>query len=117
VERTKKDPNATRDLSGLIEMRAGAAKIARPCIAGTRIRVSILIDLYKQALALGVSPEDARAELIERYDQLSAAEIDAALAYWRKHTDEIEREILQDEAIYATLEAQKRSLMELLKPR
>jgi uncharacterized protein (DUF433 family) len=45
----------------------------KPCIRGTRIYISIILD----ALAEGISPE----EVISHYPSLSLADIHAALAY------------------------------------
>src|SRR5687768_16143733 len=94
----------------LIEMRAGAAKIAHPCIVNTRIRVSYLVDLYRQYCDTGLTDEEAFAELASNYEQLSIEELHAALDYWQAHPADIEREILEDEAAFAGFEMLQRSL-------
>ena len=94
----------------LIEMRAGAAKIAHPCIVNTRIRVSYLVDLYRQYCETGLSDEEAFSELAANYEQLSIQELHAALDYWQANPGEIEREILEDQAAFAGLEMLQRSL-------
>src|SRR5690349_19744720 len=94
----------------LIEMTAGAAKIPHPCIVNTRIRVSLLVDLYRQYIDDGMTDEAAFAEVSSNYDHLSSKEIAAAFDYWRDKPDEIEREIRQDHATCLALEMLQRSL-------
>jgi uncharacterized protein (DUF433 family) len=91
-------------------MRAGAAKIAHPCIVNTRIRVSYLVDLYRQYRDTGLSDEEAFAQLALNYEHLSTEALRAALDYWQANQDEIEREILEDDAAFAGFEMLQRSL-------
>ena len=91
-------------------MTAGAAKIPHPCILNTRIRVSLLVDLYRQYIDDGMTDEAAFAEVCSNYDHLSAKEITAAFDYWRDNPDDIEREIRQDHATSLSLEMLQRSL-------
>lgn len=51
----------------------------RPCIRGTRLRVSDVLDL----LASGAT----REEILEQYSFLEDADISAALAYAARHSD------------------------------
>jgi len=54
----------------------------KPCIKGTRIMVSIILD-YLQA-------GEARAEILRQYPTLKAEDIDAALGYaaWLAHEED-----------------------------
>lgn len=81
-----------------------------PRIVGTRIRVSILVGYYKDAVSNGKSHEEAVDYLVGSYPHLSRKEIVGALDYWQAHKKEIELEIRQDEVIGTALEMQQRSL-------
>ena len=61
-----------------------------PCIVRTRIPVWLLV----QARRLGTS----EAELLRAYPSLRAEDLANAWAYSRTHRDEIERQILDNEA-------------------
>ncbi len=61
-----------------------------PCIVRTRIPVWLL----EQARRLGTS----EAELLRSYPTLGAADLANAWAYVRSHREEIERQILENEA-------------------
>jgi uncharacterized protein (DUF433 family) len=61
-----------------------------PCIVRTRIPVWILV----QARNLGMS----EAELLQSYPTLRAEDLTNAWAYYRSHKDEIEHQILDNEA-------------------
>jgi uncharacterized protein (DUF433 family) len=91
-------------------MTAGAAKIAHPCIVNTRIRVSYLVDMYKQYVGDGMTDDEAFAEVWSNYDFLKREEVEAVFDYWHDNRDEIEREILQDQATSTALEMLQRSL-------
>jgi uncharacterized protein (DUF433 family) len=58
----------------------------KPRIAGTRIRVE---DVYVWRVQEGRSAEDIVAD----HPQLTAADIDAATAYYTAHRDEIDRDM------------------------
>jgi uncharacterized protein (DUF433 family) len=58
----------------------------RPCVAGTRIRVQ---DIYVWHELQGQSPE----EIVTDYQQLSLADVHAALAFYHDHRAEIEAEV------------------------
>lgn len=61
-----------------------------PCIVRTRIPVWVLV----QARQLGTSEED----LLRAYPALRAEDLSNAWAYARAHSDEIERQIRENEA-------------------
>ena len=85
----------------LIEHTAGASGIAMPRIKGTRIRVSDIAFHYKEF------EQATPAEWIQRvYPQLSIEEIEAAIAYWQEHPDEIGDEMASEEALFEELKAQ-----------
>ncbi len=56
----------------------------KPCIKGTRIMVSIILDYLKA----GDTPQD----ILKQYPMLEAADIYAALAYgaWLAHEEEVQ---------------------------
>ncbi len=60
-----------------------------PCVAGTRIMVWLL----EQYRRLGMS----EADLLANYPTLRAADLVNAWVYVAAHTDEIERQILENE--------------------
>lgn len=64
-----------------IESKAGVCH-GKPCIRGTRIMVSILLDY----LAAG----DGESEILRQYPSLSVEDIRAAMAYaaWLAHEEE-----------------------------
>ena len=62
----------------------------RACIAGHRIRVMDIVVLHEMR---GMSPE----EILHQYPGITPADVDAALAYYFDHREEIEGEFRQDE--------------------
>jgi uncharacterized protein (DUF433 family) len=96
--------------SKYVEVSAGASGIPHPRIAGTRIRVSLLVGYYKDAVHEGKTDEEAVEYLAESYPHLSRDEIVGALEYWRAHEEEIDLEIRRDEVMSIALEMQQRSL-------
>jgi uncharacterized protein (DUF433 family) len=83
-----------------IDHWAGASGIPMPRIKGTRIRVSDIVLHYREF------EQATPAEWIQRvYPQLSVEEIDAAIAYWQEHPDEIAEEMASDEALFEELKA------------
>ena len=68
-------------------------------IDATRVRVNNVVFLHK----LGKTIDEIR----ESYEDLSAAQVHAALAYYYDHTDEIEAELQRDEGAVARFEAEK----------
>jgi uncharacterized protein (DUF433 family) len=99
-----------KTISKYVEITAGASGIPYPRIAGTRIRVSLLIGFYTDAVHEGKTDEEAVDYLAESYPHLSRDEILGALDYWRSHKEEIELEIRRDEVMSIALEMQQRSL-------
>lgn len=61
-----------------------------PCLVRTRIPVWVLV----QARNLGLS----EAELLQTYPTIRAEDLANAWAYYRSHKDEIEQQILENEA-------------------
>lgn len=100
----------TKTGSKYVEKTAGASGIPFPRIIGTRIRVSILVGYYRDALSEGKSHEEAVNYLVRSYPHLSRDELVGALDYWQAHKEEIELEIRQDEVLGTALEMQQRSL-------
>ncbi|MGO9597138.1 MAG: DUF433 domain-containing protein [Isosphaeraceae bacterium] len=68
----------------------------RARILGTRIRVQ---DIYAWHELEGVSPD----EIVTRFAQLSLADVYASLAYYWDHREEIQRQILEDRELIATM--------------
>jgi uncharacterized protein (DUF433 family) len=60
-----------------------------PCIARTRIPVWVLV----QARKVGMSESD----LLRSYPTLHADDLSEAWAYYRSHSNEIERQIVENE--------------------
>jgi len=81
-----------RDISGIlpgIESTPGIAG-GEPCIVRTRIPVWLLV----QARKLGSS----EADILRSFPQLTAEDLTNAWAYYRMYRDEIEQQILENEA-------------------
>lgn len=62
----------------------------KAAIGSTRVRVNNVVFLHKR----GRTPDEIR----EEYPDLTHAQIYAALAYYHDHKDEIEAELVEDEA-------------------
>lgn len=82
-----------------IESRPGVCG-ARPCIAGTRIRV---LDIYVWYELHGRTPE----QIVSDFPHLSLADVHAALAYYFDHREEIQQELRDDEATVACMKAER----------
>lgn len=67
----------------------------RPRIDGTRILVRTIAIWYK----MGYSPE----EIADQYEHLSLAQVYAALTYYHANQEEIEADIVTEEAEYDRL--------------
>ena len=87
-----------RKKSPLIGTKPGGTS---PAIAGTRIRVAIIADICKE---IGEGPV-AIKEILRMYDHLSREQVMAAIEYWHDNEDEIEAEIMEDEAVLLEIEA------------
>jgi uncharacterized protein (DUF433 family) len=70
----------------------------RPKIAGTGLTVSRIAAWYK----MGMTPE----EIVLEYPHLTLAQVHAALAYYHVNRDEIETDLVQEEAAGLQLEHQ-----------
>jgi len=70
----------------------------RPIIAGTRIKVSFLVQEKK---AFGWSPE----EIYFQHPELSLAQIHSALSYYYAHQEEVDREIEEETKAIEALKA------------
>jgi uncharacterized protein (DUF433 family) len=71
----------------------GQARIAR-----TRIKVK---HVYTWVERMGMTP----AEVVAEYTHLTLAQVDAALAYYWSHQDEIQQDIANEETLAAELKA------------
>ena len=65
----------------------------RAVVAGTRIRVSLILACYRQ----GMTAE----QIVEQYPHLRLADVHDALAYAYDHPDEIEADLAADDEIAA----------------
>jgi uncharacterized protein (DUF433 family) len=70
----------------------------KPCIAGTRIRVS---DVYVWHELQGQSAD----EIVSQFPQLHMADVYAALSYYWEHRDAIQKEIVDAGTFVAQLKA------------
>ena len=61
----------------------------QPVVAGTRIRVAVILTCYRQ----GMSVE----EVVQQYPQLRPADVHDALAYAYDHVDEIDADLAADD--------------------
>ena len=85
------------DIGSLIT-RSDDIRGGRPRVAGTGVTISRIVGWYKQ----GLSPEEISTEV----PHLSLAQVYAALTYYHANRDEIEAEIVAEDAEAQTLEAQ-----------
>jgi uncharacterized protein (DUF433 family) len=63
----------------------------RPRIAGHRIRVQDIVIWTEQ----GLSPD----EIVDRFPQLSLADVHAALAYYHDHREDVDQQIRDDDEL------------------
>lgn len=75
----------------------------KACIDDTRIRVNNVVWLHKEGVAPG--------QILERYPDLSLAQVHAALAYYYDHVEEIEAELANEEQAAADFERRKAELL------
>lgn len=68
----------------------------RPIVAGTRIRVSVLLHDYRTGMTI--------EEIVQNYPHLSPADVHDALAYAYDHREEMEEELTANDET----DAQKR---------
>jgi uncharacterized protein (DUF433 family) len=61
----------------------------RAVVAGTRIRVSLILAMYRE----GMTAE----QIVEQYPHLRPADVQDALAYAHDHPDEIEADLAADD--------------------
>ena len=61
----------------------------RAVVAGTRIRVSLILALYREGMTVD--------EIVEGYPHLRPSDVHDALAYSYDHPDEIEADLAADE--------------------
>jgi uncharacterized protein (DUF433 family) len=81
---------------GTLIVRTPEVRGGRPRIAGTGVTVRRIVGWYK----LGLSPE----EIADRIGHLSLAQVYAALAYYHANREEIEADIVAEEAEAERLE-------------
>jgi uncharacterized protein (DUF433 family) len=60
----------------------------RATVAGTRIRVAIILGCYRQGMTV--------EEIVQQYPMLRPADVHDALAYAYDHAEEIETDLLDD---------------------
>jgi uncharacterized protein (DUF433 family) len=65
----------------------------RAVVAGTRIRVSVILTCYRQGMTV--------EEIIQQYPHLRPADVHDALAYAYDHPEEIESDIAADDETVA----------------
>ncbi len=82
-----------------IEFRAKKSGAIRPFIAGTRVEVQYIVKDHEWH---GIDPE----EIARGYDNVSIAQVYAALAYYHDNRDELRRMIHEDEAFVRQLQEQ-----------
>jgi len=75
----------------------------KAAIDNTRVRVNNVVWLHKQ----GHTP----AQVLERYPDLSLAQVHAALAYYYDHVEEIEAEFAREDEAEANLEQRKAEVL------
>src|SRR5438270_277954 len=81
---------------GTLIVRTPEVRGGRPRLAGTGVTVRRVVGWYK----LGLSPE----EIVDRIGHLSLAQVHAALAYYHANREEIETDIVADDAEAERLE-------------
>src|SRR5437879_5708404 len=82
----------------------------KPRIAGTRIKVERVVLWHEQ---VGMSA----AEIVSRWPHLKLADIDAALAYYRDHREEIDADLAAGEELFEELKATQPSILEEIRSR
>ena len=86
--------NGRRPAEAIIVRHAGVMG-GSPLIAGTRVRVS---DVVRHSRLWTAAPV---RHVCEAIPHLTARQVTAALRYYKRHPDEIEREIHAEEALAA----------------
>lgn len=81
---------------GTLIVRTPEVRGERPHVAGTGVTVRRIVGWYK----LGLNPE----EIADRIGHLSLAQVYAALAYYHANREEIEADIVTEEAEAERLE-------------
>ena len=61
----------------------------QPVVAGTRIRVAVVLACYRQGMGI--------EEILQQYPTLKPADVHDALAYAYDHLDEIEADLAADD--------------------
>ncbi len=89
-------PTAT-DIGTLVTLSTDDPTNGRPMLTGTRTSVARIAVLYKQ----GANAE----EIARRMSHLSLAQVYAALAYYHANRDEVEADLVAEDAEYWRLEA------------
>jgi uncharacterized protein (DUF433 family) len=90
------------DIGTLVTLAIDLSNNGRPMLTGTRTSVARVVVLYKQ----GADAE----EIARRMSHLSLAQVYAALAYYHVNRDEIEADLVAEDAEYwrlATLHRRK----------
>lgn len=61
----------------------------QPVVAGTRIRVAVILTCYRQGMSI--------EEIVQQYSTLKPADVHDALAYAYEHLEEIELDLAADD--------------------
>ena len=70
-----------------------------PAVAGTRIRVAHIAEMYRQ-----LQDEATIGAILRELRHLTAEQVEAAIEYWRAHPEEIQAELDADAAVIEELE-------------
>lgn len=82
----------------------------KPRIDGTRIKVEQVVLWHDR---MGMDP----AEIAGRWPHLTLADIEAALAYYRAHREEIEADLAEGDQRFAELKAEQPSILDKIRRR
>ena len=82
----------------------------KPRIEGTRIKVEQVVIWHEQ---MGMSAD----EIISKWTHLKLADVNAALAYYHDHRDEIDRDLEAGNQLFEELKASQPSILEKIRRR
>jgi uncharacterized protein (DUF433 family) len=82
----------------------------KPRIEGTRIKVEQVVIWHDQ---MGMSA----AEIVTKWCHLTIADVNAALAYYHEHRDEIDRDLAAGDQLFEELKANQPSILEKIRQR
>jgi uncharacterized protein (DUF433 family) len=82
------------DIGSLIAQTPGVCG-GRPCVAGTGVSIRRIAGWYRQ----GQTPE----EIADQYGHLTLSQVFAALAYYHANREQIDAELVEEDAAYERL--------------